>query len=74
MIRDRETKEPFPNFEDPHDIVHDAYQRGLIARAMFQCVALSPPLITTRADVDRMVGILQSVWPAAERRVREAAA
>jgi adenosylmethionine-8-amino-7-oxononanoate aminotransferase len=59
--------------EDPHDIVH-AYQRGLIARALFQCVALSPPLISTRADVDRMVGIRQSVWPAAERRVLEAAA
>jgi hypothetical protein len=41
---------------------------------MFQCVALSPPLITTRADVDRMIGILQAVWPAAERRVLEAAA
>ena len=74
VIRDQASKEPFPNFEDPHDIVADAYQRGLIARAMFQCVALAPPLITTRADVDRMVGILQSVWPAAERRVLEAAA
>ena len=74
VIRDQVTKEPFPNFEDPHDIVADAYEQGLIARAMFQCVALSPPLITTRADVDRMVGILQSVWPAAERRVLEAAA
>jgi L-2,4-diaminobutyrate transaminase len=74
IVRDQTTKEPFPNFEDPHDIVHDAYERGLIARAMFQCVALAPPLITSRADVDRMVGILQSVWPAAERRVLEAAA
>jgi adenosylmethionine-8-amino-7-oxononanoate aminotransferase len=74
VIRDQASKEPFPNFEDPHDIVADAYQQGLIARAMFQCVALSPPLITTRADVDRMVGILQAVWPAAERRVLEATA
>lgn len=73
IIRDPVSKEPFPNFEDPHDIVADAYREGLIARAMFQCVALSPPLITTRADVDRMVGILQSVWPEAERRVRDAA-
>jgi adenosylmethionine-8-amino-7-oxononanoate aminotransferase len=73
IVRDQQSKEPFPNFEDPHDIVADAYREGLIARAMFQCVALSPPLITTRAAVDRMVGILQSVWPAAERRVLEAA-
>lgn len=74
IVRDQVSKEPFPNFEDPHDIVADAYREGLIARAMFQCIALAPPLITSRADVDRMVGILQAVWPAAERRVLEAAA
>jgi len=69
VVRDQATKEPFPNFEDPHDIVAAAFERGLIARAMFQCVALAPPLISTRADIDRMVGILQSVWPEAERAV-----
>jgi L-2,4-diaminobutyrate transaminase len=67
VVRDQATKEPFPNFEDPHDIVAAAFERGLIARAMFQCVALAPPLISTRADIDRMVGILQEVWPEAER-------
>jgi len=68
VVRDLETKEPFPNFEDPHDIVADAFEKGLIARAMFQCVALAPPLISTRADIDRMVGILAECWPQAERR------
>lgn len=68
VVRDLETKEPFPNFEDPHDIVADAFEKGLIARAMFQCVALAPPLISTRADIDRMVGILAEIWPQAERR------
>jgi putrescine aminotransferase len=71
IVRDQATKEPFPNIEDPHRIVAAAFQRGLIARALFQCVALSPPLISTRADVDRMVGILQEVWPEAERAARE---
>jgi adenosylmethionine-8-amino-7-oxononanoate aminotransferase len=69
IVRDRETKEPFPNFEDPHRIVTAAFERGLIARALFQCVALSPPLIATRADVDRMVGVLREVWPAAEEEI-----
>ncbi len=69
IVRDQTTKEPFPNFEDPPRIVAAAFERGLIARAMFQCVALSPPLISTKADIDRMVGILQEVWPAAEREV-----
>ena len=69
IVRDQTTKEPFPNFEDPHHIVAAAFERGLIARALFQCVALSPPLISTTADVDRMVGILEEVWPEAERQI-----
>lgn len=69
IVRDQTTKEPFPNFEDPHHIVAAAFERGLIARALFQCVALSPPLISTKADIDRMVGILQDVWPATEREI-----
>jgi adenosylmethionine-8-amino-7-oxononanoate aminotransferase len=68
IVRDRATKEPFPNIDDPHRIVAAAFERGLIARALFQCVALAPPLIATRADVDRMVGILEAVWPEAERQ------
>jgi adenosylmethionine-8-amino-7-oxononanoate aminotransferase len=69
IVRDQEKKEPFPNIEDPHRIVAAAFRSGLIARALFQCVALAPPLISTTADIDRMVGILQSVWPDAERDI-----
>ena len=69
IVRDQATKEPFPNIDDPHWIVHEAFDRGLIARALFQCVALAPPLCATRADVDRMVGILEGVWPAAEAHI-----
>ena len=69
IVRDQTTKEPFPNIEDPHRIVAAAFERGLIARALFQCVALSPPLCSTKADVDRMVGILEAVWPDAEREI-----
>jgi len=69
IVRDQATKEPFPNIDDPHWIVHEAFDRGLIARALFQCVALAPPLCATKADVDRMVGILEGVWPAAEAHI-----
>jgi len=68
IVRDLKTKEPFPNFEDPHHIVEAAFKRGLIARALFQCVALAPPLISTKSDIDRMVGTLKQVWPEAERQ------
>ena len=67
IVRDRETKEPFPNIEDPHHIVAAAFERGLIVRALFQCVALAPPLISTKQDIDRMIEILAAVWPEAER-------
>jgi adenosylmethionine-8-amino-7-oxononanoate aminotransferase len=69
IVRDQTTKEPFPNIDDPHWIVHEAFDRGLIARALFQCVALAPPLCATKADVDRMVSILEGVWPAAETHI-----
>jgi adenosylmethionine-8-amino-7-oxononanoate aminotransferase len=69
IVRDQESKEPFPNIEDPHHIAAMAFDKGLIARALFQCVALSPPLCSTRQDVDRMVAILQEVWPAAEHDI-----
>lgn len=73
IVRDRETKEPFPNIADPAWISHAAWDRGLIARALFQCVGLAPPLCTTRDDVDRIVGILEDLWSEAERHVLEAA-
>ncbi len=68
VVRDRETRQPFPNLADTAWIAHAAFDQGLITRAMFQCVALAPPLCATRADVDRMVDILEEVWPEAESR------
>lgn len=68
IVRDRETKEPFPNVGDAHWIADACFERGLIARALFQCVGLAPPLCATLEDVDRMVGVLEDVWPEAERR------
>jgi len=73
IVRDQTTKEPFPNIEDPHRIVAAAFEHGLIARALFQCVALSPPLCSTISEVDRMVAILADVWPAAEQQILGAA-
>jgi adenosylmethionine-8-amino-7-oxononanoate aminotransferase len=68
LVRDRETKQPFPNLADAHWIAQQCFDRGLIARGLFQAVGLAPPLCATTADVDRMVAILEEVWPAAEAR------
>ena len=69
IVRDRATREPFPNPGDPAWISRAAFERGLIARALFQCIGLAPPLCATPADVDRIVAILEDLWPAAERHV-----
>jgi adenosylmethionine-8-amino-7-oxononanoate aminotransferase len=68
IVRDRESKQPFPNIADAGWIAHAAFDRGLIARALFQCVGLCPPLCATPNDIDRMVAILEDLWPEAERR------
>jgi adenosylmethionine-8-amino-7-oxononanoate aminotransferase len=68
IVRDRESKQPFPNIADAGWIAHAAFDRGLIARALFQCIGLCPPLCATPNDVDRMVAILEDLWPEAERR------
>jgi len=69
IVRDRATRKPFPNPGDPAWISRAAFERGLIARALFQCVGLAPPLCATTSDVDRMVAILEDLWPEAERHV-----
>jgi adenosylmethionine-8-amino-7-oxononanoate aminotransferase len=68
VVRDRASKEPFPNIADAGWIANECFDRGLVARALFQCVALSPPLCATTGDVDRMLEILASVWTEAEEK------
>jgi adenosylmethionine-8-amino-7-oxononanoate aminotransferase len=68
IVRDRETREPFPNPADPAWIARRAFDEGLVARALFQCVALAPPLCASEAEVDRMVDVLERIWPEAEAR------
>lgn len=68
IVRDRETKEPFPNVADTHWIANACFEQGLIVRALFQSVALAPPLCASREDVDRMLAVLEDVWPEAQHR------
>ena len=67
-MRDRATREPFPNLGDTGWIANQCFERGLIVRALFQSVAICPPLCATTEDVDRMLEILVPVWREAEAR------
>jgi adenosylmethionine-8-amino-7-oxononanoate aminotransferase len=42
----------------PARVAQAAWRRGLIVRAIWENVALAPPLVTTRGDVDEIVEIL----------------
>jgi L-2,4-diaminobutyrate transaminase len=68
VVRDRESKEPFPNIPDSGWIANECFERGLIARALLQCVAFSPPLCATKGDIDRMLEIFAPVWAEAEQK------
>jgi L-2,4-diaminobutyrate transaminase len=73
VVRDRDTRKPFPNVADAHAIAHRAFENGLIVRGMFQCVGLAPPLCASTADVDRMLDRLEPAWREAEARSRGSA-
>jgi adenosylmethionine-8-amino-7-oxononanoate aminotransferase len=42
----------------PAAIYEEAKRRGLIVRALWECIAVAPPLCTTREEIDTIVGIL----------------
>lgn len=69
IVRDRESRQPFPNPGDTHWIAQRAFDAGLIVRGLFQSVGLAPPLCTSEAEADRMVEILGRIWPEAEDHV-----
>ncbi len=60
VVKDRASREPAP--EERHQIIVKGFERGLL---MLPCgastVRLSPPLIASRADVDKAVAILDAV-------------
>jgi adenosylmethionine-8-amino-7-oxononanoate aminotransferase len=61
LVADRETKAPFPEDTKPGLMIQAAgKRRGLLMRASPGFVALGPPLISTEADIDRMIEILDA--------------
>ncbi len=51
----------------PARVASEAWQRGLIVRALWENVALAPPLCTTRAEVDEIVETLTASFGAAAK-------
>lgn len=62
LVRDKETREPFaPTLTVGQRVAKRAFQNGLICRAVggADILALAPPLILDRDDVDSIVGLLR---------------
>ena len=59
VVRDRETKEPFPyELDVGAAIARSAQSRGLIVRPIGNLCVLSPALILSRQEIDEIVAIL----------------
>lgn len=63
------TKEPVGGkpMQFPARVAQAAWERGLIVRALWENVALAPPLVATRTDVDEIVGILAASFAEASK-------
>jgi adenosylmethionine-8-amino-7-oxononanoate aminotransferase len=63
------TKEPVGGkpMQFPARVASAAWERGLIVRALWENVALAPPLCTTRAEADEIVEILAASFAEAAR-------
>lgn len=61
FVADRDTRAPFPAHVKPGlKVQAAAKRRGLLMRASADWFALAPPLITTEADIDKMLEILDA--------------
>jgi len=68
------TKEPVSGkpMQFPARVASACWDRGLIVRALWENVALAPPLVTTRAEVDEIVEILAAGFAEASKAFAEA--
>ncbi|MFL5762111.1 MAG: aspartate aminotransferase family protein [Thermomicrobiales bacterium] len=58
FTRDKQTKAPFEDDTLPA-IVRRAYKQGVIVSAIGTAIEIAPPLIATRAELDRAVDVLR---------------
>jgi adenosylmethionine-8-amino-7-oxononanoate aminotransferase len=59
IVFDANTHEPDPRRRIGLQVALEARRRGLLLRAAPWFVAVAPPLVATREDVDAIVGILR---------------
>jgi adenosylmethionine-8-amino-7-oxononanoate aminotransferase len=64
LVRDKATKEQFPPEAGMTSKLTDALlDRGLYTRVAMDCICLAPPLVTTDAEIDRIVNTVGETIP-----------
>lgn len=75
VVADKATKQLFPAEAGVTPKLMDAMlERGLYTRAVMDCICIAPPLVTTDAQIDRLVDIVRESVAAVVSGAREAAA
>jgi putrescine aminotransferase len=59
LVADRDSREPLPDAEQLQDIIRR--ETGVIVRNCAHSLVLSPPLVMTEAEADRVVEAMRSV-------------
>jgi taurine--2-oxoglutarate transaminase len=75
LVKNRETKQPFNVKSDKfskkalmtNKVAGDAMQKGLYILAWYDNLIIAPPLITTEAEIDQAMGILDQSLEIADR-------
>lgn len=67
MVADKATREKLPRSSDlPARVYQEAYRRGLMVRVSGSNLILSPPLVISESQVERLCGILEASFAAVE--------
>ena len=75
VVADKATRQLHPPEVGLSQRMSDALlERGLYTRVLFDCICLSPPLVTTDAQIDRIVQIIAETIPAVLGSVKAALA
>ena len=75
VVADKATKQLFPPQAGITQKLTDAMlERGLYSRVVMDCICIAPPLVTTDAQIDRIVDIVGDAVTAVVRGARQAVA
>jgi adenosylmethionine-8-amino-7-oxononanoate aminotransferase len=71
IVRDKNTKQQIGELpmESTHRLEELTWEKGVFARAMFETVAVAPPLTITREEIDIIVDAIDSSIPQMEKEM-----